>query len=277
MTELFHVFDMTAPYALESLSPEERLTVQEHVATCEPCRTELAEMQRIAGMLPLACEAAKPDDEAKRRLLAAVDAELKAKSMLRRRSRVRSRAEEAERRGASLWRSPQNWLTGLVAAAAVAAVFVAMDEAHERERLAQALAQATVRVADLETTNERLSARAQQGHDVMAALATGSYWEMGRSADPSGRSWRATVVQPMDASKNAMIMATVPDAPKGMSYQMWVVHAGKPHSAGTIRKGGMTIMDLPMPLAKGDLVAFSMEHGAGSTSPSTPYLMQTAI
>jgi anti-sigma factor RsiW len=277
MTQLFHVFDMTAPYALGALSPEDQLVVREHIAACEPCRVELAEMQNVVGMLPLACETAQPDDELKRRLVAAAQGEIKAKTMLRRRSRTNAGSSERPVEPGALWRYAQYWLTAAAGLAAIVAVFIAMNQSHERERMAHALAQATARVTALEAANSELAAKAEHGHDVMASLATGSYWEMGRGQDATGRTWHSTVVQPMDENKNGMAMASVPNAPKGMTYQLWVVRNGQAHSAGTIQKGGMTIMDLPMPLRKGDIVAFSMEHGAGTGIPTRPFLLETTI
>lgn len=278
MTQLFHIFDMTAPYALGALSHEDQLVVREHIAACEPCRVELAEMQNVVGMLPLACDSAQPDDELKRRLLAAAEGEIKAKTMLRRRSRANAASGERTGEPGALWRYAQYWLTAAAGAAAIVAVFIAVNQSHERERMANALAQATSRVTSLEAANSELAAKADHGHDVMASLATGSYWEMGRGQDATGRTWHCTVVQPMDENKNGMAMASVPNAPKGMTYQMWVVRNGQAHSAGTaVRKGGMMIVDLPMPLRKGDIVAFSMEHGAGTGIPTRPFLLETTI
>ncbi len=41
--------------------------------------------------------------------------------------------------------------------------------------------------------------------------------------------------------------------------------------------GGMAMMEMSMPLEKGDVVAFSVEPMTGSLSPTLPYAMELAI
>ena len=41
--------------------------------------------------------------------------------------------------------------------------------------------------------------------------------------------------------------------------------------------GGMTMMDMPMPVQKGDMIAFSVEPMSGSEAPTSPYMMKIAI
>ena len=111
----------------------------------------------------------------------------------------------------------------------------------------------------------------------MAALAQGTYAVAGPWADRNGAMWRYAIVQPPAAGHNGMLLATVPAPPHGMAYQVWVKRKGVPHKAGMVMHGGMTMMDMTMPLEKGDVVAFTVEPMTGSAAPTSPYIMQLAI
>jgi len=49
------------------------------------------------------------------------------------------------------------------------------------------------------------------------------------------------------------------------------------HKAGMVMHGGVTMMDISMPLEKGDVVACSVEPMNGSAAPTSPYAMEIAI
>ena len=56
--------DLAAPYVLDSLSAEERVAFEEHLAGCDICRQEVIELRRVLDLLPdalVAAPAAVPD------------------------------------------------------------------------------------------------------------------------------------------------------------------------------------------------------------------------
>jgi anti-sigma-K factor RskA len=69
------IHDLTAAYALDALEPEEREAFEEHLAGCESCRDQLAELQIAAGELAWAVEPAAPPPELRARILDAARAE----------------------------------------------------------------------------------------------------------------------------------------------------------------------------------------------------------
>ncbi len=64
--------DLLAPYALGTLSPGERATVEIHTADCEACRRTLADFQAAADMLPASVPPVQPPARVKSELMAKI-------------------------------------------------------------------------------------------------------------------------------------------------------------------------------------------------------------
>ena len=90
--------DLTAAYALDALDPEDARRYEAHLAHCERCHDELAELSETAGALPYASEASSPPPELRARIL------------------DRARAEQS-----NVVPLRPRWLRPVIAAAAVAA------------------------------------------------------------------------------------------------------------------------------------------------------------
>lgn len=52
--------DLAPMYVLGGLEAEEVAAFEAHMATCEPCRQEVRELQEVTGFLPLAAEPVAP-------------------------------------------------------------------------------------------------------------------------------------------------------------------------------------------------------------------------
>jgi anti-sigma-K factor RskA len=72
-TEALH--ELTAAYALSALDPAERVEYEEHLATCERCREELAQLSVVAAQLGFAVEPVAPPATLRARILEAAQAE----------------------------------------------------------------------------------------------------------------------------------------------------------------------------------------------------------
>jgi anti-sigma factor RsiW len=66
---------LSAPYALDALTPDDRERFEQHLATCEQCRTDLAGLSDAASSLACAVEAPPPPEELRARILEAARAE----------------------------------------------------------------------------------------------------------------------------------------------------------------------------------------------------------
>jgi anti-sigma factor RsiW len=62
---------LSAPYALDALTPDERERFEEHLETCERCRGELAGLTDAAAALAFAVEGPAPPPELRGRILEA--------------------------------------------------------------------------------------------------------------------------------------------------------------------------------------------------------------
>jgi anti-sigma-K factor RskA len=92
------VHDLTAAYALDALDPEDAREYEVHLARCERCREELAELSQVAGALAFASEAPAPPPELRARIL-----------------------QEAARERDNVVPLRRRWLRPVAAAAAIAA------------------------------------------------------------------------------------------------------------------------------------------------------------
>jgi anti-sigma-K factor RskA len=72
-TEALH--ELTAAYALDALDPAERAEYEVHLATCEACREELAQLSVVAASLAFAAEPVAPPPALRARILEAAQAE----------------------------------------------------------------------------------------------------------------------------------------------------------------------------------------------------------
>jgi len=274
MSEPMHVTDLTASYALGALSPDERAIVDAHIATCNDCRADLAAMMGVVSTLPLACESMAPPSSLRERVMAAASAETKAGATIARRTSPGVATPLfAPRTVPAAW----TWIAGAAAAAAIVMGFTATRMMHERDALRGQVVSLTTQLSTAQLASASLQQEADKGHAVMTALAAGTYWAMGPARDTRGGLWRCALVQPPARGHNAMLLATVPEPPHGMAYQIWLKRAGTTHKAGMVMHGGVTMMDISMPVQKGDVVAFSVEPMSGSAAPTSPYAMEIAL
>jgi anti-sigma-K factor RskA len=71
--------ELVAPYALDALDADERARFERHLAECERCSAQLAELQEAAGALAFAAEGPEPPPSLRGRILESARAESPAK------------------------------------------------------------------------------------------------------------------------------------------------------------------------------------------------------
>src|ERR1700752_1180456 len=92
-----------APYALDALDADEEREFEEHLASCERCREELASLREATAALAYGAEGPTPPPELKQRILAEA---------------------KAERPNVVSFPQRRSWTAPLAAAAAIAAAVV---------------------------------------------------------------------------------------------------------------------------------------------------------
>jgi hypothetical protein len=89
----------------------------------------------------------------------------------------------------------------------------------------------------------------------------------------------ATVVYSHDRNAGVLVMNNVPPPAPGTVYQMWLIGANGPTSAGTMSTAAVapsTTATLTG-LGSSTALAFTVEPGAGSPQPTTPILAELPL
>jgi hypothetical protein len=235
-------FALIDEYVLGTLGPADAQRVADHLADCAPCRAEYNAVRDVFDVVPHALPAEPPSAAMRDRLLARIEPPPAA--------------------------VPQRWWSHaprLTAALAAALVVAAAGDVY----LVRLLTTRSNPLLPPQAAAPEPSASA-----LVAALSTGHVY--GVDGRVGGEAWHLTILQP-PAGANAVIFTQVPNAPRGETYRTWVVRAGRVFDAGELPAGTRTRLEMPMPLAAGDIVAFSREAVGSGHRPTTPFLMEVKI
>ncbi len=223
-----------AGYVLGSLDPEERRAFESHLAGCAECSAEVASLWPVVGALATAVPQVTPRPELRERILGA-----------------------AAPAGADAHihdRKPPAALAWLPLAAAIV---IAIG--------------AAVYVVRLQRQMGELQARFEQAQATTAVLAAPDLARIDLQGQPVAPDARARAL--WSRSRGLVFTAAnLPPAPAGKAYQVWVVTAQAPISAGLLTadpSGGgtqyyMTPVDIAPPLA----VAVTLEPAGGVPAPT---------
>lgn len=223
-----------AGYVLDSLDPEERRAFESHLAGCAECAAEVASLRPVVGALATAVPQVTPRAELRERILGAA-------------ARAGAEAHIHDRKPPAAWA----WLP--LAAAIVIAIGAA------------------VYVVRLQREMGELQARFDQAQATTAVLAAPDLARIDLQGQPVAPDARARAL--WSRSRGLVFTAAnLPPAPAGKAYQVWVVTAQAPISAGllTADPSGvgtqyyMTPVDIAPPVA----VAVTLEPAGGVPAPT---------
>jgi anti-sigma-K factor RskA len=227
-----------AGYVLGSLDADEGRAFESHLAACAECAAEVASLRPVVGALATAVPQVTPRAELRDRVLAAAGS----------RADLTTRPHTVHDRKAP---SAVMWLP------LAAAIVIAIG--------------AVVYVARLQRQMGELQARFEQAQATTGVLAAPDLARIdlqGQTAAPNARA-RAL----WSRSRGLVFTAAnLPPAPAGKTYQVWVVTAQAPVSAGLLAPdptGGdteyyMTPPDIASPVA----VAVTLEPAGGVPAPT---------
>jgi anti-sigma-K factor RskA len=261
--------ELTGSYALGALTRDERRSVEAHLVECDECAAEVRALMPVAVALGRIVPQHDPPVALKRRVLDSVY------GAGQRLPSIYDRPVAAKRMAA--------WPAWLAAAAAVVAavglglyVRVLQDRIVRLEeglRLAEARAASTgtALVAARESANE-----AQMRVAILSAPDVARVDLAGQTPAP-----RATARAYWSRSRGLMFTANdLPPLPAGKVYQLWVVTADAPVSAGLLRpdSGGRASITVatPQDLATPVAMAVTIEPEGGVPAPTgEKYLIGT--
>lgn len=231
-----------AGYVLGSLDPEERRAFEAHLAGCAECSAEVASLRPVIGALATAVPQVTPRAELRDRILSGIVAGAGEGAGLK----TRPYTVHDRKSPAAL-----TWLP--LAAAIVIAVGAA------------------VYVARLQRQMGELQARFDQAQATTAVLAAPDLARIDLQGQPVAPDARARAL--WSRSRGLVFTAAnLPPAPEGKAYQVWVVTAQAPISAGLLTPDSsgigtqyyMTPADIAPPVA----VAVTLEPAGGVPAPT---------
>jgi anti-sigma-K factor RskA len=240
-----------AGYVLGILDAGERRVFEAHLAECGECAAEVASLRPVVGALATAVPQVTPRPEMRGRVLGQV---IPSGSSLSSFNEPRSDPERVERSG-----SPISWLPLAAAVVVAAGAAIYAVQVH-------------LQVVDLQGQ----LVQAQSATSVLAAPDLARIDLQGQVVAPDARAralWSRTRGLVFSA-------ANLPALPAGKVYQVWVVTAQAPVSAGLlvpdVSGGGtayyMTPQDIGAPVA----VAVTLEPAGGVPAPTgDKYLVGT--
>ncbi|WP_394613329.1 anti-sigma factor domain-containing protein [Lentzea sp. JNUCC 0626] len=228
---------LTGAYAVNALSDDERTAFEAHLAGCEPCSLEVAELAATAARLGAAVESPPPPQLRARVLAAAAETRQVSPHVTKISDRRRLR-----------------WAGGLLAAACLAAVVV-------------------VTVQNVETADERRLAQLSSEYSRFSDLLSTPDAKLISGTAPNGATGTAVISVSRD---EALFLAkNLPKPADGKTYQLWLLGSGGERSAGLVAPGsGPTVVT---GLTGADQVALTVEPVGGSEKPTTSPVMSMNI
>ena len=244
-----------ALYALDALRGEERVKLDEHLASCAGCRLELERLRSDTALLAMSAAGSRPPQRARQRLLDAVAREARARAITR----------TTPRRG--WW----GWLGWAVAAAAIVFGLSQMRDVYMlKARLA------TARFRQSETTRQ-LNELRQIAAPIIAPEAQRVTLVAAKSKpQPQGKAFYLR-----NRGSLVFLASNMPPLPPHKAYELWLIPvSGNPLPAGVFKpdsRGSGSVVNPPLPPGtEAKAFAITVENEAGSPAPTTPILMMGA-
>ena len=199
------------------LTTDERRRVDAHLSVCPQCAAEARELAQTYASLALAAEPMAPPDALRRRVLAHLAALPQPVT--------EGQPPAARRRARRLW-SP----AGAAAAAILAFGWLALQSQQRAARLADALAEAQAEQRRLRLRMDEFGMQADLAVAILTAADLRTI-ELAGSDSGAGAQGRAY----WSLREGLLIVADrLPPPPEGRTYQVWLLTAGMPVSAGLL-------------------------------------------
>jgi anti-sigma-K factor RskA len=247
--------DLVAALAAGMELGPERLELETHLAEgCARCEELRRELEQAASALAAAAPVVVPPPALRRRILESLPP-----------NRVAARHPAATAGRAGAWRI-------LAAAAALAAVIVALDDARlrrDREDLRSQSAQLAGRLqsAETELAQRALRARVLESDDVRMLILGGQ----GPQPGAQGRVfWSAR------ARRGVLVAGNLAPLPSDRQYELWVFQKGKPVAAGVFDadpQGRVAFESTDFPEAEAQNFAVTIEPRGGVPAPTGPIVL----
>jgi len=226
-------------WALNATNDDERTAFEKHLRECETCLIEAVELRETAARLSLLVEVAPPSHLRDRVLAAAATT---------RQDRPDSPRPATEPRPRRPWVRRAAVL--LAAASALGAVLVGLQH--------------NLRLSDEVAALHQVAAQYEQLNSLISAPDAKTV------SRPAANGGSGIALFSSSQDKVLFLATDLPALPVDRSYQLWVVDAAGPHSAGVLDAGKPVVMDFA---AGAEKLALTVEPHGGSAQPTTIPIM----
>ncbi|WP_433309364.1 anti-sigma factor [Micromonospora sp. CA-269861] len=229
------IHTLAGAYALNAVDELEGAAFERHLADCEPCRLEVAELRETAARLAdeTAVEAAPPELRERTLAQAARTPQLRVNTV-----------GASDKRQAGKWRQ--------LTVAAAAAILVAGGAS----------------AVTWTVSNDRISdeqASSDQARQIAAVLDAPDARVFERSLQPGGA---ATIVVSRDRDRGVVLLRDLPAPGPGRIYELWLIRGSEPRKVGQLAEGDRASTTVIGPVGEAGTFGVSNEPVGGSATPT---------
>ena len=238
---------LAGAYALNALPPDEQAFFERHLAACDACRMEVAELQETAARLA-AGVATAPPAALRDRVLAAADVT----------RQLPPEAAVSSPRSATRW-DPWRQRALVPVAAGLLIVVVALSS--------------------VVVTLNRQQPTAPAGEDAPVVAVLGAEDLQTVELDLGG-AVPARFLYSSTLDRAVLVTRGLPDPGARETYELWLMHDGDPVPAGLFRPqddAGAAVTEVDAPVRGADSVAVTVEPAGGSEKPTGEVLASAKL
>jgi anti-sigma-K factor RskA len=257
----------SAAYALGALEPRERDAFEAHLAGCEECTADVRELRLAAGTLAHTVPQISPPPALRARIVGMMEQ--------RRQGDVRVVEHVVEGR-----MPPRRWLAIAAMLVIGAGVFAYAERMQRRvSNLEAQLNQALTQVATADTLTAEARDVAFRAQSAMGVFAAPDVARIDLAGEAIANRARARALWSRERGM-VFTVQNLPPLPPGRVYQVWVVTAQAPVSAGLLTPdaggGGSVYFETPVDIPAPVAVAVTLEPAGGVPAPTgARYLLGT--
>ncbi|MBG6064745.1 anti-sigma factor [Micromonospora ureilytica] len=229
------VHTLAGAYVLDAVDDVERAAFERHLAECEPCRDEVAELRETVARLADETDVEATPAALRERTLAQV---------------ARTPQLRVSAAGAGGGRRAGRWRQLTVAAAAAVL-------------LAGGASAVTWTVSNDRISDEQASSA--QARQIAAVLDAPDARVFERPLQPGGA---ATVVVSRDRDRGVVLLRDLPAPGAGRIYELWLIRGSEPRKVGQLAEGDRASTMVIGPVADAGTFGVSNEPVGGSVTPT---------
>ena len=243
MNQPTEIHTLAGAYALDALTEIERAGFARHVAECQACATEVAELTETASRLSAPAWETPPP-----RMRDAVLAEVAQTRQVTAGSAHRT--ERTAHSDVQRWqrRTALALAAGVVALAGMGTVVLVQEQ----------------RVGDAQQQAQQL----QDAQTQLAAIGAAGDAEFRSVSVPGGGTM--TVAISRQLGDGVVLMENLPRPPDGKVYQLWLIEGSQPTSIAVMADGQVSGSALIDSLGTADSIGVTLEPSGGSARPTLP-------